>query len=45
MSEQHCKISLDLLPAKHFISRTTGEPLKLSAQDKLLWACMKKRHD
>lgn len=45
MSEQHCKISLALLPAKHFISRTTGEPLKLSAQDKLLWAWMKKRHD
>jgi hypothetical protein len=45
MSEQHLKISLDLLPAKHFISRTTGELLKLSAQDKLLWAWMKKRHD
>lgn len=45
MSEQHCKISLDLLPAKHFISRTTGELLKLSAQDKLLWVWMKKRHD
>lgn len=45
MSEEFCKVPLDLLPARHFISRTTGELLKLSAQDKLLWAWMKKRHD
>lgn len=45
MSEEFCKISLDLLSAKHFISRATGELLKFSAQEKLLWAWMKKRHD
>jgi hypothetical protein len=45
MSEQHCKISLDLLPAKHFISLATGKPIALNAMDKILWAWSKKRHD
>ncbi|MCF7533788.1 helix-turn-helix domain-containing protein [Pseudomonas petrae] len=45
MSEEFCKIPLDLLTAKHFISRTTCEIIPINAQDKILWAWMKKRHD
>jgi hypothetical protein len=39
------KIPTSLLQARNFISRTTGEIIPINAQDKILWAWTKKRHD
>ena len=43
--EFFCKLPHKLMRASHWVSRTTGELISLTASDKLLWVWMKDRHD
>jgi len=45
MTEQFCQITHEMMCATHWASRTTGEHLKLSAAQKIIWVQMIDRYN
>lgn len=45
MTEQFCKLTIEMMSATHWVSKTTGQHFKLTATQKIIWVHMCSRHE
>lgn len=45
MTEQFCKLTIEMMSATHWVSKTTGQHFKLTATQKIIWVHMYSRYE